>query len=378
VLQLGSVDARCREFRPSADSRVVVNLMNTVDVRQAQATVAADRAAILQQVEASAGADAVNARVSGALLGAFSCADWPEVVHCACGNAAPLAALAARGPSALDEHRGRVQQTAAHAAAGAGFTAVLRRILAAGADPAAHNLVQRSPLHRAAEGGHLGCIEALLADPRVRIDARDDRGSTALYMAAAGGQLAALRALEAAGAELHARNVKGASALHTACVNAQLPMVRYLLSRGFDASAADDEHNTPVMRACFAGSVPVLEALVAAGASLGGADADGMTAVMCAADSGHTHALRWLHAAGASFEGRTTDAWATGAGKSPAAIAAEAGHAEALRFLLDVMPDADARAAELRSLQLLELPQGEGGDAVRRLLRGEQPTGEPP
>jgi ankyrin repeat protein len=149
--------------------------------------------------------------------------------------------------------------------------------------------------------------------------------------------------------------------------------VRYLLSCGFDASAADDEHNTPVMRACFAGCVPVLEELVAAGASLGGADADGMTAVMCAADSGHTHALRWLHAAGASFEGRTTAAWERGAGRSPAAVAAEAGHAEALRFLLSVMSnDAEARAAELRSLQLLELPQGEQGDAVRLVLR-EQP-----
>jgi ankyrin repeat protein len=373
IMQLGSLDADCRKFSPNRNSNVVVNLMNTVDVRLAQATVAADRASILQQVEAHAGADAVNAKVAGALLGAFSCADWPEVTHAACGNAAPLAAVAASGAAALNERRGEKEQTAAHAAAGAGFTTVLQGLLADGADPAAPNVMQRTPLHRAAEGGHLGCIAALLADPRVRIDARDERGSTALYMAAAGGQLAALRALEAAGGDAHARTAKGASALHTACVNAQLPMVRYLLSCGFDASAADDEHNTPVMRACFAGCVPVLEELVAAGASLGGADADGMTAVMCAADSGHTHALRWLHAAGASFEGRTTAAWERGAGRSPAAVAAEAGHAEALRFLLSVMSnDAEARAAELRSLQLLELPQGEQGDAVRLVLR-EQP-----
>jgi uncharacterized protein len=371
VMQLGSLDIACREFFPNRNSNVVVNLMNTVDVRLAQATVPADRADILQQVEAHAGADAVNAKVSGALLGAFSCADWPEVTHAACGNAAPLAAVAARSAAALNERRGPKEQTAAHAAAGAGFTSVLQALLSDGADPAAPNVMQRTPLHRAAEGGHLGCIAVLLADRRVLIDARDERGSTALYMAAAGGQLAALRALEAAGADLHARTSKGASALHTACVNAQLPMVRYLLSRGFDPSAPDDEHNTPVMRACFAGCVPVLEELVAAGASLDGVDADGMTAVMCAADSGHTHALRWLHTMGASFEGLTTTAWERGAGRSSAAVAAEAGHADALRFLLSVMSD-DARTAELRSLQDMELPQGKEGEAVRLLLREQQ------
>ena len=370
VLQLGSVDERCRLFRPNTNSRVVVNLMNTVDVRQARATVDADRVAIFEKVESSAGADVVNAKVSGALLGAFSCADWPEVVHAACGNPGPLAALAERGAAALDKPRGRVQQTAAHAAAGAGFSAVLREIIAAGANPAAHNLVKRTPLHRAAEGGHLECLGLLLSDPRVRVDARDDRGNTALYMAAAGGQLTALQALETAGADLHMLNAKGASALHTACVNSELPMVRYLLSRGFDASAADHEGNTAAMRACFGGSVPVLEALVAAGASLEGTDADGMTAVMCAAYSGHTPVLRWLAAASAVFDGATSDAWGTGAGKSAAALAAEGGHASALRFLLEVMDDG-ARAAELRQLAKLTLPEGLAGDGVRRVLRGE-------
>ena len=368
VIKLGGLrDGGC-EFVPNTNSKVLVNLKNTVDCRQAQATQPDDRALILGEVEATGGADLLNSKVSGALLGAFSCADWPEVVAAACGDSDALDALVRAGSAALDEPRGRVKQTAAHAAAGAGFTQVLRQLMSAGADPMARNLVARTPLHRAAEGGHLECIALLLGDARVRVEARDDMGNGALYLAAAAGQLAALEALEAAGADLRAANKKGATALHTACVNAQLPMVKYLLSRGFDAALADAEANTPVMRACWGGSVPVLEMLMAAGATLEGADCEGMTAAMCAADSGHAHVLRWLAAAGARFDGRTTAAWHSGAGKCATALAAEGDFAEALEYLLS-RPDAEAGALDAAGRSLMTLAtEANAGDAVLRLL----------
>lgn len=191
--------------------------MNTVDVRQAQATVAADRDLILRDIEASVGADKLNAAVSGALLGAFSSCEWPEVVAAACGDGAALTALASAGAAALDVRRGHVQQTALHAAAGSGFHAVLTQLLAAGADPMARNVAGRTPLHRAAEGGHLRCVRVLLASGSLDVDVRDNMGNTPLYMAAAGGQLATFRALAETGADLRAVNNKRANALHTAC-----------------------------------------------------------------------------------------------------------------------------------------------------------------
>ena len=368
VIKLGGLHGGGREFVANKDSKVLVNLKNTVDCRHAQATQAEDRTLILDEVEANGGVDLLNSKVSGALLGAFSCADWPEVVAAACGDTDALDALMRVGAVALDEPRGRVKQTAAHAAAGAGFTKVLRLLIAAGADPMARNIVGRTPLHRAAEGGHLDCIALLLGDARVRVEVCDNNGNGALYLAASAGQLAALQAIEAAGADLRAANKKDANALHGACLNAQLPMVNYLLSRGFDAALADAEANTPVMRACWGGSVPVLEALVAAGATLDGADCDGMTAVMCAADCGHTHVLRWLADAGACFDGRTTEAWHTGAGKTAIALAAEGDHAGAVEYLLSHQDtDINALDAAGRSLSMLAT-EANASKAVLRLL----------
>ncbi|TPX63114.1 hypothetical protein SpCBS45565_g06840 [Spizellomyces sp. 'palustris'] len=67
----------------------------------------------------------------------------------------------------------------------------------------------RTALHVAASTSNLECLELLLSQPTVNVDAQDVNGSTALHLAAACSELAAVRSLVAAGANVNAVNVHG-------------------------------------------------------------------------------------------------------------------------------------------------------------------------
>lgn len=67
---------------------------------------------------------------------------------------------------------------------------------------------QFTPLHSAANGGHVAAI-ARLADLRHDLDARDYLGRTPLHYAAMHGRVAALAELAARGADLGLRDLRG-------------------------------------------------------------------------------------------------------------------------------------------------------------------------
>jgi hypothetical protein len=122
-----------------------------------------------------------------------------------------------------------VGDTALHLAAAAHRTAIVRMLLAAGADPnACANHRRGRPLHYAADGVVSGAnwnaarqvrtIAHLLA-AGAAIDAPDKNGATALHRAVRTRCAAAVRALLAAGANAHLRNANGSTPLRLAQVN---------------------------------------------------------------------------------------------------------------------------------------------------------------
>ena len=319
-------------FVGETSTPVVNQLVALTDIRKAQATVASDRELILGQVASGRGAAAVNASVRGAILGAFSCAHFPEVAAAACGEPEALAQLISGGSAALEQPRGWVQQTALHAAAGGGYTECVSRLLDAGANPEARNVSGRSPLMRAAMGGHVGALNALLRHERcvdvLDVGARDDVGDTALRLAAQDGHVGTVAALLAAGAPPDVRNNDGATPAMAAAFCGHADVLRLLFAAGADPGAGDNDGTTALMRAAGSGSTECCDALLYAGAPANAVDTGGWTAALCAADEGRTAVLRLLHAAGADVVHARN-----ARGSSALQLATAGGHAEAEAFL---------------------------------------------
>ena len=199
VLLVGAA-ASGEELRFEPNKAMLVNLFFVMDIRQAAASreedrvrprrpsppalrraphgaPAASQVRILKEVDEGVGADALNTLAKGAVTGALACMEEREVLASAMGNDAPLAALEER--EALG--------SALRAAAAAGLMAPLKALLGRGEE--------------------------------VAVDAKDNKGFTALMVAAMGGHATVIAALLAAGAEVDAKNNNGSSALMFAVQN---------------------------------------------------------------------------------------------------------------------------------------------------------------
>ena len=82
-----------------------------------------------------------------------------------------------------------------------GHIDAVRQLLARGADPNLRDIYGWTPLMRAVYEDRERVVQALLEQPGVQLDARNDQGATALYLAAVQGNEALTRALLLAGAD---------------------------------------------------------------------------------------------------------------------------------------------------------------------------------
>lgn len=89
-----------------------------------------------------------------------------------------------------------------------------------------------------------------------------------MFDAASSGDLAAVEAALAGGADVHARGEYGDTALNVAAEHGHLAVVERLLSAGADLENRGGADKTPVMNAAFAGHVDVVRLLVDRGARI--------------------------------------------------------------------------------------------------------------
>ncbi len=125
---------------------------------------------------------------------------------------------------------------------------------------------QAKALLEAARSGDDVKLRELLAGG-VPADTQDERGQSALYLAAAFGHLDATKTLLDAGADLRAAHAPdGGSALQSAVFGERSELVRLLIERGADVNAPDEDGFTPLMAAAYTGTVECARLLLDAGA----------------------------------------------------------------------------------------------------------------
>lgn len=118
--------------------------------------------------------------------------------------------------------------------------------------------------------------------------------AASLHAAAGRGDTAALRRLLDAGTPVDARDERGRTALLVATHADQIDAARLLIERGADVNAKDDIQDSPFLYAGAQGRLQILRLTLAAGADLKSTNRYGGTALIPAAHHGHVETVREL------------------------------------------------------------------------------------
>jgi len=144
---------------------------------------------------------------------------------------------------------------------------------------------RETPLMYAAALPTPAILEALLAAPHVRVNARDSAGNTALSWAAMSRQpdvATAVALLLKAGAETDSKDAEGRTPLLLAAAGSKAA-VQALLAAGADVQAIDSDDRSALMIAAEHERADIVPLLLHAGAGVSQADSSGRTALHIAA-----------------------------------------------------------------------------------------------
>lgn len=181
-------------------------------------------------------------------------------------------------------------------------------------------------LHVAAHLGHSLVAEALLLARPDLAGVRTVGQKTAMYFAARAGHAVVIEMLIKHGAEI--TDTGGQPALHVACQFGKIECVRVLLQNKADVNATQRNGNSALQIAALEGRADVIEELVRHGATINASNDDGATALFCAVLKGELEAVRML------LRNQTDVNAKAAAAQRALDKAASGGHAEILRLLL--------------------------------------------
>jgi len=131
----------------------------------------------------------------------------------------------------------------------------------------------------AAFKGDLAAVSAALANG-ADVNAKNNKGLTALMKASAGGHADVVKFLLDKGADVNSKNTNGYTALMAASWSGHADVVKLLLDRGVDVKAKDIEGGTALMGASWAGHADVVKLLLDKGADVNAKDNKGITVLM--------------------------------------------------------------------------------------------------
>lgn len=160
---------------------------------------------------------------------------------------------------------------------------IVSRLLVGGLDPNQRDEQGQVGLYLALRASSLKAAEALLAHPRLDIDAVNPAGETPMMMAALRGNLEFTRRLLDRGAGLHR---EGWTPLHYAASSPEPGVVSLLLDRGARIDARSPNGTTPLMMAARYGAIDAADLLRQRGADASLRNDLGLSAADFAAAAG--------------------------------------------------------------------------------------------
>ncbi|MGE0864789.1 MAG: ankyrin repeat domain-containing protein [Vicinamibacterales bacterium] len=200
----------------------------------------------------------------------------------------------------LDEVRRLVAETPALAGArdANGVSGILLALYHGKREAAAALVETGAPvdIFEASALGMVDRIGALLDEEPARASAYAADGFYPLGLAAFFGQLEAVRALLARGADVHAaaRNAFKVQPVHAAAASRNLDILRAVLEAGGDPNVPQQQGFVPLHEAATSGNREMAELLVKYGANPRLANDAGKSSIDLATDKGHPELAAWL------------------------------------------------------------------------------------
>ncbi|XP_014437532.1 histone-lysine N-methyltransferase EHMT1 [Tupaia chinensis] len=165
-------------------------------------------------------------------------------------------------PNFKMEHQNK--RSPLHAAAEAGHVDICHMLVQAGANIDTCSEDQRTPLMEAAENNHLDAVKYLIKAGAL-VDPKDAEGSTCLHLAAKKGHYDVVQYLLSSGqVDANCQDDGGWTPMIWATEYKHVDLVRLLLSKGSDINIRDNEENICLHWAAFSGCVDIAEILLAA------------------------------------------------------------------------------------------------------------------
>ncbi len=225
-----------------------------------------------------------------------------------------------------------------------------------------------SDLVNAAQRRDIAAVRALIR-ARADVNAKLGDGATALQWAAHWDDLETADLLIRAGADVNAANDYGVTPLALACTNRSAAFVDRLLAARANPNAAQITGVTPLMECARTGATDAVKSLLAKGASVAATHTrSGQTALVWAIEGAHADVVSLLIERGADV--RTPSK----GGFTPLMFAARSGDADSARLLLDAGANGDAGTRDAGTPLVVAAASGHEALAIFLLERGANPN----
>ena len=220
-----------------------------------------------------------------------------------------------------------------------------------------------TPLHIAAEYDRIWMID-LLHEEGARFDVKDDYVGTPLHVAAAFGQIGALKELckPSFDIEVDSKNSLDRTPLHEAALAGSTAVVQILLERGACIQSQDYKGQTPLHIAADHGFSETMEALLDWNANTEAiSNTENYTPLHLAVLRGHTKVIDYLLDRGAKTEAKDTDA------RTALHMAISAGRLDVFRTLLGRGANVEAKTHNMMTPLHVSVVKGHM-DMIRLLV----------